>query len=57
VSSGIDLALVPMGTLLYRRTASQLAKTAGRGAGAAATSAGLIALFGVVPLSMDLTAT
>jgi len=43
------------GAWLYWRTASRVAKTEGRGARAAAISAALIGLFGLLILWMDFT--
>jgi hypothetical protein len=51
-----ELALVLAGAWLYWRTASRVAKTAGRGARAAASSATCIAVFGVLILVMDFIA-
>jgi len=51
----IELALVLVGAWLYWRTASRVVETTGRGARAAALSATLIAIFGVLILWMDFT--
>jgi hypothetical protein len=55
LSFGIELALVVVGAWLYWRTASRVVKTEGRGARAAAISAALIGIFGVLVLWMDFT--
>ena len=57
VSFGIELALVLVGAWLYWRTANRIVKTEGRGARAAAMTAALIAIFGVLILWMDFTGT
>ena len=56
VSASIELVLVLVGAWLYWRAASRVVKTEGRGARAAAITAALIAVFGVLVLWMDLTA-
>jgi hypothetical protein len=55
LSFSAELALVLVGALLYWRTASRVVKTEGRGARAAAISAALIGIFGVLILCMDFT--
>jgi hypothetical protein len=57
VSFSIELALVLMGAWLYWRTANRVVKTEGRGARAAALTATLITIFGVLVLWLDFTAT
>jgi hypothetical protein len=57
VSASIELALVLVGAWLYWRAASRVVKTEGRGARAAAITAALIAIFGVLILWMDFTGT
>jgi hypothetical protein len=49
--------LVLVGAWLYWRAASRVVKTEGRGARAAAITAALIAIFGVLILWMDFTGT
>jgi hypothetical protein len=56
VSAVIELALVLGGAWLYWRAANRVAATAGKGQRAAAISAALIAIFGVLVLWMDFTA-
>lgn len=53
LSFGIELALVLVGAWLYWRSASRVVKTQGRGARAAAISAALIGIFGILILCMD----
>jgi hypothetical protein len=53
LSFSIELALVLLGAWLYWRTATRVVKTGGRGARAAAISAALIGIFGVLILWMD----
>ncbi|MGC1301790.1 MAG: hypothetical protein WA840_05390 [Caulobacteraceae bacterium] len=55
-ASGIELALVLAGAWLYWRAAKKVAKAEGRGMGAAAITAALIAVFGILILGMDFTA-
>jgi hypothetical protein len=55
-ASGIELVLVLAGAWLYWRAASRTARTEGRGGRAALIAAGLIAVFGVLILGMDVTA-
>ena len=57
VSSGIELALVLAGAWLYWRTANRVVETEGRGGLAARITASLIAVFGVLVLWLDFTAT
>jgi hypothetical protein len=57
VSAVIELALVLGGAWLYWRSAHRAASAAGRGQRAAAISAALIAILGVLVLWMDFTAT
>lgn len=56
-SASLELALVLIGALLYWSAAKRIAKRAGRGHLAATTTAALIALFGVLILWLDVTAT
>ncbi|HEY2071421.1 MAG TPA: hypothetical protein VGG48_17820 [Rhizomicrobium sp.] len=55
-SAGIELALVLLGAWLYWRAASRVVKAEGKGGLAAATTAALIALFGILTLWLDFTA-
>jgi hypothetical protein len=56
VAASIELALVLIGAWLYWGAASRVSKLAGRGRTAAATTASLIAAFGVLILWLDFTA-
>lgn len=56
ISAVIELALVLGGAWLYWRAASRVVAAAGSGKRAAATSAALIAIFGVLILWLDFTA-
>lgn len=56
VSFGIELALVLLGAWLYWRAANRVVQVEGRGGRAAAITASLIAIFGVLILWMDFTA-
>jgi membrane-bound metal-dependent hydrolase YbcI (DUF457 family) len=56
MSAVIELALVLGGAWLYWRTANRVVAAAGRGGRAAAISAALIAIFGVLILWLDFTA-
>jgi len=53
VSACIELVLVLVGAWLYWRAASRVVKAEGRGARAAAVTAGLIVIFGVLVLGLD----
>jgi hypothetical protein len=57
VSASIELALVLVGAWLYWRAANQVAKAAGTGILAAKATASLIAVFGLLILWLDFTAT
>lgn len=57
VSFGAELVLVLVGAWLYWRAARQVVRTEGRGRIAADMTAALIAVFGVLILWMDFTAT
>jgi hypothetical protein len=56
LSAGIELALVLLGAGLYWRAASQVARAAGKGRLAAAATASLIGIFGVLVLWLDVSA-
>jgi hypothetical protein len=56
ISAAIELALVLGGAWLYWRSANCVVAAVGRGGRAAATSAALIAIFGVLILWLDFTA-
>lgn len=56
VAAAVELALVLGGAWLYWRAASRVVAAAGRGGPAAALSAALIALFGMLILWLDFTA-
>jgi hypothetical protein len=57
VSFSIELALILSGAWLYWRAANRVVKTAGTGGLAATLAASLIAIFGVLILWLDFTAT
>jgi hypothetical protein len=56
-SFGVELALVLIGAWLYWRAASRVIKAEGKGRVAATIAASLIAIFGILVLWMDFTAT
>jgi hypothetical protein len=57
VSAGVELALVLVGAWLYWNSAMRVVRSAGRGKQAAIASTALIAIFGVLILWMDVTAS
>jgi hypothetical protein len=56
-SLGVELALVLIGAWLYWRAASQVIAAQGKGRAAGAIAAALIAIFGILVLWMDFTAS